>query len=351
MIIKNDSPRKKDKPAVQKNPPVIIVYHENCIDGAASAWIIAKAAGIEDGARKNNALFIPYDHADPAAGEDKIRAALSSGGDIYFADITPEKDFLDALLAAGNDIHILDHHKSAAETLKDKNAPRLHLVFDPAAPSAAGMIWAHFFPSQTPPAVVALIDLMDGAANGLKTPEDFAAAALVDSKSIRTPESALETLRGLAMLSFNDMAKKGLPIAAAEDARIDELFENAAVARIRLLPDTDAVDVPVVNGHLKGYGRAISARLVELGAACGANAAFMWWLEKNGAVTMSIRTGGDPDASAIARHICKTTGATGGGHDGAAAVHFASLADFAKHVKITRPAAARKIRREPPSPG
>ncbi|MBU6475323.1 MAG: hypothetical protein KGQ70_05105 [Alphaproteobacteria bacterium] len=201
---------------MQKTPPVIIVYHADCIDGAAAAWIIAKSRGAE-----STAAFIPYDHADAAAGEGALRAALASGGTVYFADITPEKNFLDGLLAGGHEVHVLDHQKSAAQTLDGRKAPGLHVVFDPAAPSAAKMIWSYFFPAENPPAVVALIDLMDGAAQGLKTPEDFAAAALVDAQNIRTPDGALAALRGLAKLSFNDMAEKGAPLAAGQDAHID----------------------------------------------------------------------------------------------------------------------------------
>ncbi len=324
-----------------QNSPLIVVYHEDCIDGAASAWIIAKAHSAENPDLQGKVTYIPYTHADKGVAEDKIRASLSSNAKVYFVDITPEKYFLDELISFAGSIHILDHHQSAVARLDGyKNTPKLEILLDPAAASASKMIWQHFFPKEKAPAVIDLINLMDGGSAGLKTPQDFAAAALVDSQDIRTTERAFKTLHGLAKLSFNDMAKKGKHIAADQEAKIDKLLENAPLVKLQLLPETDPVDVPIVNADIRHFGRAISERLVDLGKKNGVNAAFIWSMQKNGAVSMSIRTDGNPDASKIAEHLCKTMGATGGGHKDAAAVHFSSLFEFARHmpIKAAKPA-------------
>ncbi len=311
-----------------QSSPLIVVYHADCIDGAASAWTIAKA--LDD----KNISYIPYDHADRAASEDKIRAALAPGAEVYFADITPEKHFLNELLTSAQTVHILDHHKSAAEMLNGHHALNLKTHIDPEAPSAAKMIWRYFFPAEKAPAVIDLISLMDGSGSGLKTPQDFAAAALVDSKDIDTTERAFKTLRGLAKLSFNEMAKKGRPIAAEQEARIDRFLKNTSSVEVQILPDTKPVSVPIVNGDVRFFGRQISERLVDLGKKAGVNVAFIWTIQKTGTVSLSIRTDGEPDASKIAQHLCKTMGATGGGHKDAAAVHFSSLFEFARRMPI-----------------
>jgi len=322
--------------------PVIVVYHADCIDGAASAWIIAKT--IKD----KNVTYIPYAHADSAASEDKIRSALVSGAEIYFADLTPEKPFLDELLSLARKVHILDHHQSAAARLAGyKDTPHLKIHINPESPSAAKMIWQHFFPVEKAPAIIDLISLMDGSGSGLQTPQDFAAAALVDSKYIDTTERAFNTLRGLAKLSFNEMAKKGRPIATDQEARIDEFLKNTSSAQVQILPDTEPVNVPIVNGDVKLFGRQISERLVALGKKSGVNVAFMWTIQKTGTVSLSIRTDGAPDASKIAEHLCKTMGATGGGHKDAAAVHFSSLFEFARQMPI-RPSKTFENKHNPP---
>jgi len=309
---------------------ITIVYHADCIDGAASAWIIAKALG------DKKVACIPYDHADKATAEDKIRASLAPGTEIYFADITPEKYFLNELLSSVQTIHILDHHKTASAMLEDyKRTPTLQIHVNPEAPSASGMIWQYFFPAEKAPPVIDLINLMDGGAAGLKTPQDFAAAALVDSKDIGTTERDFAALHGLAKLSFNQMAKRGGDIVADQKVKIDKLLENAPSVRMQILPDKKPVNVPIVNGDLRPYGRHISERLVNLGKKSGANVAFMWSLQNTGAVSLRIRTDGNPDASKIAGHLCKTMGVTGGGHKNAAAVHFSSLFEFARLMPIT----------------
>jgi len=315
-------------PSPQKDH-LVIVYHADCLDGVASAWIIDKAVGAGKGI-----TYIPYDHADHAGAESKIRAALQPQTEIYLADLTPEKAFLDELVSSGRNIHILDHHKSAAEKLKDYDAPNLHIHMDASSGSATRMIWGHFFPADKAPDIIGLIDLMDGSGAGLKTPQDFAAAALVDAQNIETPEEAFKSLRGLAKMSFNAMARKGTPLAKEQEARIDLLLENAASVTLQILPDTKPVEVPIVNGDIQRFGRQISGRLADLGKKNGVNLGLIWSVKKSGAVTLSIRTDGNPDATAIAAYLCKVTGATGGGHKDAAAVHFSSLTEFARHMPL-----------------
>lgn len=307
---------------------MIVVYHGDCIDGAAAAWTAGRALA-------KKPLYIPYSHSDKAGSENLIRKALKAGEKICFVDVTPEQPFLQELLAAGSKVDIFDHHVSAARQLKDYAHPGLTALIDPDAASTARMIWQHFFPQEKPPAVIDLINLMDGSGRGLSTPEDFAAAAFVDSKNISSPEKALKTLKGLAALSFNDMARKGRPAAAAETQRINSLLEKAAVTRLQILPGTAPVEIPIVHAELRHFGRSLSSRLAELGRKSGANVAFTWTLHKTGAVSVSIRTDGNPDASAIAAHLRATMGVTGGGHKDAAAVHFQSIAEFARWMPLT----------------
>lgn len=330
---------------------LIVVYHANCIDGSAAAWAVSKAHP------QKSAAYIPYEHSDSAAAENKIRAAISAGAEIYFVDVAPEKSFLDELMLSKlQAVHILDHHKSAADWLRGYtapthiNTPALNIHVDIAQTSASKMVWQRLLPTEKPPAIFDLIARMDGDAKGLKTPEDFAAAALVDSKNIQTTNNAFNTLKGLAKLSFNEMAKKGAPIVEDQTARIDDLLENTAFVQIQILPDTKPVKVPVVNANVRHFGRQISGRLVDLGKKAGSGVTFSWFMQETGAITMSIRTDGNPDASAIAEHLRRIMGVTGGGHQDAAAVHFSSISEFAKHMPIQAAGSASVKPPEPPSP-
>ncbi len=323
--------------------PLIIVYHADCVDGAACAWTVAKKHGVAD-KPDPNVTYIPYAHHDVAAAEAKIRAALKPGATLHFVDAAPEKKFLDELMtpdASGQPkvatLNIDDHHESAARDLADYKAPQtdglqpvLDITIRESQHSAAHMIWQKLMPGITPPPLFDVINKLDGDASGLQTPEDFAAAATVDAGDISTQEKAFNTLRGLASLSFNDMAKRGDAMARDQEIKIDKLLDNASTIWLQVLPDAAPVEVVVVNADVKQFGRQVSPRLVAAGEAAGSGVALAWYMQDNGAVTMSIRTDGDPNVADIAAHLRKTMGVTGGGHNGSGAVHFSSLAEFAR---------------------
>ena len=206
--------------------------------------------------------------------------------------------------------------------------------------SAALMVWQKMMPNEPIPAVLGMIDKMDGDARGLLTPHDFAAAAIIDTRDISTPWKAFSALRGLASITFNDMAKRGRPMVRDQDRRIKRVLENSYIVPLPLVEGQPPQKVLMVNADVKQFGRHISARLIEAAKDQGADVSFAWFLQKNGTVTASIRTDGNPDASEIATYLRKTMGVTGGGHDSAGAIHFPSLFDFARHIQAAQAVAS-----------
>jgi hypothetical protein len=202
------------------------------------------------------------------------------------------------------------------------------------------MVWEKMLPGERAPEVIEVINRMDGAAGGLVTPRDFAAAALVDTSDIRTPQQGFRALRGLATMTFNQMARKGFTTLVDQDMRIEKALAGAATVKLEVLPGQEPVPVAVVNADIKQFGRRSWQRLQELGDAAGSGVAFAWHMQQNGTVSMSIRTGGQPSAAAIAAHLRETMGTTGGGHDTAAAVHFPSLFAFARSMPLSSADAA-----------
>ena len=351
----------------RKTPkPLVVVYHADCIDGAASAWSVAKAWGQDDphDQKNSNITYIPYAHHDVEAAEDKIREALSADAEVYFVDVAPTPAFLNILMtpddngaAKAEKIHIIDHHVSAADMLDGyqppvipdgTTAPQLNIKVDKTRTAAAAMVWEDVMPGKPLPDVLHVINKMDGNAAGLTTPQDFSAAALVDTFDITTIEKSFHTLRNLARMNFNDMARSGRHISHDQDTKIEKLLETANIIRLQILPNTEPVPVPVVNGDVKQFGRKISEKLVAFGKKNNSNIAFAWYMQKNGTVSMSIRTDGEPDAAKVAEHLRKTMGVTGGGHAGAGAVHFASLFEFARHMPFDH--AAPPAGAAPPTP-
>ena len=331
--------------------PLVIVYHADCIDGAACAWGVAKAHGI-DRVKDANVTYIPYAHHDVEKAEEKIRAAMGENVKVYFVDVAPTPKFLNELMtpdtsgkAKAESIRVMDHHESAAKDLRGYtppvvtgDQPKLEIQIEERRQSAALMVWQKMMPNEPIPAVLGMINKMDGDARGLLTPHDFAAAAMIDTRDISTPWKAFSALRGLAAITFNEMATRGRPMVRDQDRRIKRVLENSYIVPLPLLDGQPPQKVLMVNADVKQFGRHISARLIEAAKEQGADVSFAWFLQKNGTVTASIRTDGNPDASEIAANLRKTMGVTGGGHDGAGAIHFPSLFDFARHIHAAQAA-------------
>lgn len=321
---------------------VMIVYHAQCIDGAASAWTVAKAHEAKNNDQPR-IIYIPYEHFGKESAEKDIERRLTKDTALYFVDVAPDKKFLDKLLTTEVDhaplsVHILDHHKSAADIFRDYQPPinvtvqKLDIDIQADKRSAARMVWVKMFPARPVPAVLDLIDKMDGDASGLKTAEDFAAAALIDSYDVNSIDSAIDSLRGLAGLTFNEMAAKGDNILRGQAFNLQKLLDQAMYIDMSLSPGAKPEPVMVINGNVQYFGRRISEHLINMAQTGGARLAMSWFMQKNGKITVSLRSNGNPDLSKVIPYLNKTLGCTGGGHAGAGALHFDSLFAFAQKM-------------------
>ena len=321
---------------------LIVVYHANCIDGLASAWAFDLKHGLDDNIHIS---YIPYGHHNIPDAECNIRAELSEGAEVYFADVAPTKDFLDELLGPSKPrpslVRIIDHHKSAFELLKDykapAGAPEFHLFIDPVAPAASAIVWGTLMPEAEPPVFLSMIEKMD-LSRDLKDEADLEAAALIDSKSIATVGEAFNSFWMLSSLALKDMRTSGRNILSDQKNRINKLTDNIMYTRIATrdmtLGDAGVIWVPTINADVQNFGRQISDYLREQGEKTGFGMAFAWYVQSNGSVTMSIRSDGEPDARIIAQYLCAHQGVKGGGHRTSAAVHFSSLHQFANIIPL-----------------
>lgn len=320
---------------------LIVVYHDDCIDGFASAWAFDQALG---GDAQTHISYIPYGHHNIPDAEKHILRDIDAGAELFFVDVAPGKAFLDKLMSPGGDvpalksIRIIDHHQSAADVLAGyqppaaPGAPALDIFIEANAPAAALLVWKALMPAEAPkPAFLRMIEKMD-LSRDLKDEDDLAAAALIDSKSLRSVGEAFSSFMELSALSLPDMVQAGRGIFSDQKNRIDKLTDNIMYTRLEALEDI--LWVPVINADVQNFGRQISDYLREQGEKTGLGMAFAWYVQGNGSVTMSIRSDGDPDASQIAKLLCTSLGARGGGHKTSAAVHFPSLRFFTEKVPL-----------------
>ena len=341
---------------------LIVIYHEDCIDGLASAWAFDQKWGKDENIHIS---YIPYGHQDVAGAQEKIRSELSAGAEVYFADVAPKKEFLDELMApltSGlppvKSVQVMDHHKSAAEELanytppEDAEAPKLSLLIDAEHPSASNMIWETLLPDRKKPDFLTMIAKMD-LSRDIKEDHDLAAAALIDSKSIKTIADAFHNFEELSGMKMHDMVVAGLSILSDQENRIEKLTDNIMYTRLIVLNEKlqeESLWIPVINADVQNFGRHISDYLREQGDRTGIGVAFAWYVQGNGTVTMSIRSDGDPDASKIAEVLRVTPGVTGGGHKTSAAVHFTSLKQFMEIIPLHTEAEMNQIKKKDSEP-
>lgn len=133
-------------PSRSAAPPVTVLYHKNCPDGAVAAWLARLALA------PRKVAFLPVLADQPLAN-----LAQLAGHEVWVLDLCPNLSDLDHLAEVAADVHVLDHHATRA----DVAAARPHLVtFDPTT-SGAMLTWRHFHGEQPPPEIVSYAEDMD----------------------------------------------------------------------------------------------------------------------------------------------------------------------------------------------
>lgn len=328
-----------------ENRHLIVIYHVDCIDGLASAWAVHCHYAHDPEIKID---YVPYGHHNIEEAENTIRQFLRAEDkanlmDVVFVDVAPTPEFLTELLtppARATRVVVADHHKSAGEALEGFKAPEgdgvpeLYLNIDAQHPSAANMVWDYLFPDTPAPIFFKLIAKMDLGQNLLQTEEDYAAAAMVDSKNITSIDTAFQSFDALSHLTHADLVALGRNILSDQDTRISKLDDNVMYTPLPLAAEAAPVWIPIVNADVQNFGRYISTWLVQQAEETGSGIGFAWYVQGNGSVTISIRSDGTPDASEVAAYLCKTLGIRGGGHSTSAAVHFPSLESFCNHIRL-----------------
>lgn len=311
----------------KNDAPLVVAYHADCIDGLACAW------GVHKKFTGRETIYVPISHHDHEAGEKAVLAALKPGSELFYVDAAPERAFLDKLAQLNiSAITVIDHHLSTHKDLAGYVAPAgsntvVKVITNDDHPSAASMVWDYLLGSKSKPEVLTMIEKMDVKPD-LRSEQDYAAAAFVDSKSLRSIKDAFMTLDSLSSMSIVDMACEGGSLYKDQFNRVAKLHDNVMFTPYK------ADLIPVVNADVQSFGRYISEYLRDLARENKSGAAFAWYMQGNGVVTMSIRATGDTDASAIATDMNKKFGTDGGGHKTSAAVHFPSLTAFAQAIPL-----------------
>jgi len=107
----------------------LCIYHGNCADGFAAAWVVRKYFG--DG----NVDFFPGVYQNPPPDV--------TDREVYLVDFSYKRDVILEMAKVAGSIHIIDHHKSAVEDLVDL-PDNVICIFD-MEKSGATLTWETFF--------------------------------------------------------------------------------------------------------------------------------------------------------------------------------------------------------------
>lgn len=247
----------------------ICIYHGNCADGFAAAWVVRRALG--------TIAFHAGVYQNPPPDV--------SGKRVVVVDFSYKRPVMEKMIAEADSVLVLDHHKTAEEDLRGLPG----VVFD-MNKSGATLAWDHFFPADTPPKLLAHIEDRDLWRFALPRTREIQASLFSFPYDFDEWDRLME-------VDPNDLAKDG---AAIERKHHKDVAELVAAYRYRM--KIGGYDVPVANlpytltsdaGHLMAIGEPF--------AAC-------YWDTPEGRVFSLRSTDDGVDVSAIAKLY------GGGGH-------------------------------------
>lgn len=119
------------------NQKTMCIYHDNCADGFASAWVVREALGEE------NVEFIAANYQqDPPDVTDR---------EVLIVDFSYKSDVMEAMAHVAKRITVLDHHKTAQEDLEHLLAHGTVLGKFDMSKAGAGLTWEFMFPNKPMP--------------------------------------------------------------------------------------------------------------------------------------------------------------------------------------------------------
>jgi len=133
----------------------VVIYHDNCVDGFASAWAFKRLAEKD---YKDGVIYVPAQYDKPL-----IRNELwDIRSDIFILDFSFSRNIITNYARAFASVTVLDHHKTAAEALSgwDHGFSNLEIVFDMSR-SGAGISWDYFSEGQLRPELIDYVEDRD----------------------------------------------------------------------------------------------------------------------------------------------------------------------------------------------
>lgn len=280
----------------------LCIYHGGCTDGVAAAWAIWKK-------------FPTWKFYPGVYQKEPPYDLIAGAEEVVFVDFSYKQNVMRKVAKAGKRLTVLDHHKTARDDL----IPLFEEGVIDAGEFDMGrcgalMAWDYYHDASARPPLLMKVDAQDRF-----TPDRDAATIMALRSYAHKPDDDTVTAWQRLMIwwdwlmtdeGFNALSSDGQAIHRYYRARVEETKPHAAPVDIG-----EYKGVPVVNAPF--YLASDVAGELAVNAPDGIAA--VWWLNKDGSVTFSLRSRGEVDVGKLA------TSFGGGGHPGAAGFRMDSL--------------------------
>lgn len=306
------------------DPRPLVIYHSPCQDGFAAAVAAYSVLG-------DHAEYLGAAHGDGLA--DRV-VQMSLGRRVYVLDFSFPKETMLELMAAADGLVWLDHHKTALEDWVGSWSPGLRFSATYKTPgeakvvlddgqSGAMLAWRHFGTGRVPVGV-RHVDDRDRWKFELEGTREYCARLAMVPYDM---QQWLDNLRAQEKMEWADAGGRqvqaqwrtthvydawietGRLLVRRQEMDVESAFGRATAA---LLPRESVPEGSHNGGMAANAPRSLASDLGHRLAVHTGTFGLVWYVDDRGMACCSLRSEGDYDVSAVARHF------GGGGHRNAA---------------------------------
>lgn len=278
------------------NDEVVCIYHANCFDGMAAAWVVSK--------KFPNAKFIPAHYGDKKLEINLMQDCYENANintHYIIVDFSLPRDLMVQMYNKAKSMIVLDHHKSAQANCKGLEFCKFDMN-----ESGASLAWKHYFPNEFPSLLVDYI-----------ADRDLWKFELPDSENINAYIQSYEmNLENYQMLHELFNSNKGMDwiqlggqaINRYKQSMVKAMCKNAVATRM------DEYLIPTINSTLlfSEVGHYMCNQTYDWLGGNKPVFAASYFIRQDGKKQWSLRSIGDFDVSEVAKRH------GGGGHKNAA---------------------------------
>ncbi len=273
---------------------IVVIYHAQCRDGFGAAYAAWKKFG-------DSASYVPCKTQDP------VPEGIE-GKELYILDYSYKMDQLEDLVRKNKSVVVIDHHKTAEDTVKAFPGN----VFD-LEHSGAVLAWEYFHPQDEVPKLLLYIEDQDLWRMSLPNHREFGAALGEYTQDFATWDQLAKNLEDKAHLDV--FLNHGSIISNYENRYVNNLLT------FRERVTCEGYEVYAVN-CARIYRSVVGNRLAALNAREGRDPFGIVYYRYDGMWHCSLRSLDGFDVSSIAKKY------GGGGHPGASSLRVEKFEDL-----------------------